>query len=65
VRRTKIAASALTPARIGWKSAALVFTHVAEGKEVHILIEDPWDLTYLREQLTKIANHWKDSVKDL
>lgn len=65
MRRTRINAGAAMPTDPRWVNPTIVFREAATNKEVVLTIESPWELVFLRNQLTKIANHWKDSVKDI
>jgi hypothetical protein len=62
IRRMRISLG-VAQADTKWSRPTLRITE--EGKEVVITITDPWELQYLRKQLTAIAEYWKAQVKDL
>jgi hypothetical protein len=65
MKRIRISADCHRSTDNRWRGSTITFTNAKERKEVVLEIGDPWDLQHLREQLNKIAAHWKDAVKNL
>ena len=63
VRRTKIGISIVT-AKPGWSNSQLVFKEYTDKgmKEVVVTIREPYEIAYLREQITEIVDYWKKKV---
>ena len=64
IRRTRIDGG-YCEAKTGWDSSTLTFKDYRdnEGKEVIVLLEDPWAVVNLREQLDKITLYWAEQLK--
>ena len=63
VRRTKIGVSIVT-AKPSWSNSQLVFEEYTDKgmKEVVVTIREPYEIAYLREQITEIVDYWKKKV---